>query len=77
MILRLFKMAALNRRLLLILAIYRIYKRNRDRSAKRRFWVRDVFTRRSQLGQYNTLLQELRQNDREYHFRFVRHNVYV
>ena len=42
-------------------------------SRKRRFWQRDIF-KKHHLSQYCNLFQELRQSDREYHFRFVYFN---
>ncbi len=36
---------------------------------KKRFWVRKILQERKRLGQYHTLVQELRIHDREYFFR--------
>ena len=41
---------------------------------KRRFWQRDIF-KNYHISQYFNPFQELRLNDREYHFRFVHLNI--
>ena len=33
------------------------------------FWVRDIFLKREQLGEFHTLVQEMRNGDRESFFR--------
>ena len=38
---------------------------------KRKAWVRDIFTKRKELGEYHRLFQELKLSDREYFFRLV------
>ena len=74
------KMAAVNHRLLLqgkfilLLGIIRAWRLNRQRkqkrlSKKRRFWTRSYLQKREELGQYHTLVQELRIHDREHFFR--------
>jgi hypothetical protein len=35
-------------------------------------WIRPIFSRRRRHGEYHTLLQELRANDEENHFRYLR-----
>ena len=41
-------------------------KNNRRRLSK--FWVRNIFKKREELGEYHHLIQEMRNNDREYFF---------
>ena len=36
---------------------------------KHRFWVREMYQKREQLGAFHTLARELRLHDREYFFR--------
>ena len=57
--------------LLLVIALLRRKKKLLQRKPykKKRFWVRRIFERRKELGQYHTLVQELRFHDREYFFR--------
>ena len=44
---------------------------NRKKKRERRFWVRKIFQRRSELGDFATLFQELK-DDREQFFRYTR-----
>ena len=70
----LLKMAAINRRAglvaiyLVVLAVVR-WRRDRKLIRKHRFWVREIFRKREELGMYGTLVPELRIHDREYFFR--------
>ena len=62
----------LEEELLLLLLLRRRRRKQKNLSkvcAKRRFWVRSIFTRRQELGEYNQLISELRNEDREYFFR--------
>ena len=34
-----------------------------------KFWVRDIFEKREELGEFHTLVQEMRNSDRESFFR--------
>ena len=36
---------------------------------KRKFWVRDIYKRRSELGVFDNLVRELSLGDREYYFK--------
>ena len=42
---------------------------NKQKRSAPRFWVRSIFKKRDQLGEYHRLVQELRYEDREYFFR--------
>ena len=39
---------------------------------KKKFWVRDLFQARNELGHFHTLVQEMKLKDREYFFRYFR-----
>lgn len=59
---------------LLLLLLRRRRRRRRIRASKfnratPRFWVRKIFQRREEYGEYHHLVQELRNEDREYFFR--------
>lgn len=59
---------------LLLLIILRRRRRRRLQLKKRkpkRFWVRDIYLRRKELGEYYNLVKELRLGDREFYYRFV------
>ena len=49
-----------------------IILRRRQRKRRKRFWVRSIFTKRRQQGEYHNLLQEMRLSDEESHFRYLR-----
>ena len=53
-----------------------LHLRRRRKKAKskhrRRMWVRPIFQQRLEQGDFHQLLQELRRNDPESHFRFLR-----
>ena len=53
----------------LVLALYVMLRRRRRR---RSVWVRPIFVRRRQQGEYHQLLQEMRLADPESHFRYMR-----
>ena len=58
--------------LLLLLKKKRRKKRALRRAlkrTKRMFWVRNIFRKRKELGEFRRLAQELRNKDREYFFR--------
>ena len=68
------KMADVNRRANLLacyLFILLILRRRRARRIPRRhrFWVREIYRKREELGAYHTLVQELRLHDRAFFFR--------
>ena len=53
------------------IAVIYVIRRRRKRKlikAKRRFWVRPIFRNKSK-SEFHNLVQELLQNDREYHYR--------
>ena len=59
--------------LLLLLRRRRIRRlRERERKKKKRFWVREIYKRRDQVGEYATLLPELKSGDREFFYRYLR-----
>ena len=47
----------------------RILKTKCKTRSKPKFWVRTIFKRREELGEYHRLVQELRTEDREQFFR--------
>ena len=59
--------------LLLLLLLRRRRKKSALRRAlkhiKRMVWVRNIFRKREELGEFHRLVQELRNEDREYFFR--------
>ena len=57
--------------LLLLLAIRR-KRRKRKKKVSRRMWVRPIFMKRKEQGDYHNLLQEMRLCDPESHFRYIR-----
>ena len=66
----------MERRRLLLLAyviVLRMRRRRRARNRKkRRFWVRELIRSRNEKGAYAQILQEIRLNDRESHFKYVK-----
>ena len=66
----------MERRRLLLLAyviILRMRRRRRARNRKNRsFWVRELFRARDEKGAYTQIMQEIRLNDRESHFKYVK-----
>ena len=59
-----------------LLLLFLLRRRRKRRTLRRkltrappRFWVRNIFQKREQLGEYHRLIQELRNEDREYFFR--------
>ena len=55
---------------ILLLALH--LRRRRHKKTLRSSWVRPIFTRRRQQGEYHNLLQEMRLSDPESHFRYLR-----
>ena len=49
-----------------------IIHQRRRRKLPKRFWVRPIFTKRRQQGEYHNLLQEMRLSDENSHFRYLR-----
>ena len=58
-------------RLLLVISLY-LRRRRKRRRLRRDVWVRDIFSRRQQQGEFHQLVQEMRLHDRESHFRYFR-----
>ena len=57
----------------IIMLCLSLYLRRRQRRVKlRSMWVRPIFQKRRQHGEYHNLLQEMRLNDTESHFRYLR-----
>ena len=56
----------------LLSALHLRQKRKKRNTAKKRMWVRYIFTRRQQQGEYHNLLQEMHVSDPESHFRYLR-----
>ena len=54
--------------LILLLAL----RRRKRKKGTRRMWVRSIFTKRRQQGEFHNLVQELRLVDPESHFRYLR-----
>ena len=61
-------MAVLNRRPLLLLLLIR--RRRRRRRERKRIWVRDIFKKRLQLGEYHSLINEMRLTDHQSFYRY-------
>ena len=47
-------------------------RRRSKRRAMRRVWVRPIYRMRRQQGDFHNLLQEMRLNDAESHFKYLR-----
>ena len=47
-------------------------RRRRQRKRQKRVWIRPIFSRREQQGEYHNLLQEMRLADYDFHFRYLR-----
>ena len=59
--------------LLVYVIILRMRRRRRARNRKNRiFWLRELFRSRDEKGAYAKVLQEIRLNDRESHFKYVK-----
>jgi hypothetical protein len=59
-------------RLLLLFLLLIIRRIRRSRQPKRAFWVRPIYQRRVELGEYHNLIQEMRLQDNESFFRYFR-----
>ena len=58
---------------IVLLLRHRRRRRNREESERvRNAWVRQIFAKREQLGEFHTLVQEMRTTDRESFFRYLR-----
>ncbi|KAL3225607.1 hypothetical protein MRX96_049169 [Rhipicephalus microplus] len=58
---------AARRKIILALLVRRL-RRKRNRS----LYIRDIFEKRPEYGEYHHLVQELRHSDPEYHFKYFR-----
>ena len=68
--------AGMNKRYLLAAFILLLRRRRRRRQRRLsvkptvpEFWVREIFAKREQLGEFHTLVKEMRKTDRESSFR--------
>ena len=61
-------------RLLELLLLRRIQKRRQQRT-QRTCWVRPILLRRDQIGEYHTLVREMRETDPAAHHRYFRMGV--
>ena len=55
-----------------IIVLLLALRRKKKKKKHRRVWVRPIFSRRRQQGEYHNLLQELRLVDPDSHFRYLR-----
>ena len=60
------------RKIAVLVLLYLLWRHHCNKRRLRRFWVRGIFQRRIQQGEYHNLLQEMRLNDPESHFRYLR-----
>ena len=58
--------------LVLLLLWWRRRRRKKDRQNWRQFWVRPILQKRRSQGEFYNLLQEMRLNDPDSHFRYLR-----
>ena len=66
-------MAGLSRRQILILIILRRRRQQQGNNKNiKRFWVREIYKRRKQFGEFHTLVREAMLLDHEYFFRMFR-----
>ena len=47
-------------------------KKTLERKKRRKMWIRPIFKRRKEQGEYHNLVQELRLDDSESHFKYMR-----
>ena len=62
--------AAVNKRLLLL--FYLRQRRKRKQRYRKKDWIRDIFRSRFLLGEYNTLVKEMHENDHESFYKYFR-----
>ena len=55
-----------------IAIILGILHRRRRRRRVKKVWIRSIFTKRRQQGEFHNLLQEMRLSDPESHFKYLR-----
>ena len=61
-----------NEEALLLMLLNRNRRRRKERQPEKRWrscWVREIFTKRKQHGDYHNLVPEMRLADREFYFR--------
>jgi hypothetical protein len=64
--------AALDARGYFFLHLLLLWRYHKKRKRTRKFAIRPIYQRRVQQGEYHNLLQELRLQDAESHFRYLR-----
>jgi len=62
--------------ILLLMMILRRRRYRGKKKIKRKVWVRKMYKMRESKGAFNTLVQEMRTDNREEHFRLV-NNIYI
>ena len=75
----LYKMDAYDEELEEMLLLMMLLRRRRYQGKKkitRKVWVRKIYKKRERKGAFNTLVQELRTDNREEHFRLVK-RIYI
>ena len=60
----------MNKRLLLL--FYLRQRRKRKQKYRKKYWIRDIFRSRFLLGEYHTLVKEMRENDHESFYKYFR-----
>ena len=62
--------AAVNKRLLLL--FYLRQRRKRKQKYRKKYWIRDILRSCLLLGEYHTLVKEMRENDHESFYKYFR-----
>ena len=60
----------MNKRLLLL--FYLRQRRKRKQKYRKKYWIRDIFRSRFLLGEYHTLVKEMRENDHGEFYKYFR-----
>ena len=55
-----------------LVVLLALKRRRKKRKKRRRCWVRPIFQRRREQGDYHNLIQEMRLSDPQSHFQYVR-----
>lgn len=55
-----------------LLSVLKRQRRQLQGRRKHQYWIRSIFLQRQKLGDFHTLVKELRTSDREYFFRYMR-----
>lgn len=66
---------ALNRKLLILIILYRRYQLQKKQKYAKRFWVRQIFLDREKKGEFQNLVRDLRLFDEAYFYRNFRMSV--